>query len=365
MRHMQTLLLLLVCLALLASGYGSSETVNVRLLSVAEAEPAADTWDNFPPTPEMVKERLENLETMKSGSVSDKVMLFFDSGESSPYRDEAGRMPLFLRRAREDERFAQSLWDTLEGYAGGEYSTKIWEGEPTVGFPECVVLVDDADEPTKIASGVYIGHRLVLTAAHSFYEGFDTQVVHVGFGHSLSNLSERYIQGSAIIHESYSHDNDQNDMALIVLDYAPRTVQPVSLADSGLIDSLENASVSIVGFGLDHNCIAGVKQHAKVLTTTMDCDDDGTDLWNVYACYAHQEVVAAEAFNPDTCFGDSGGPMYSNDAKSRRVVGITSRGVNHNTHCGDGAIYVRADCIQQWLDKQTTQARVSALLNTP
>ncbi len=47
----------------------------------------------------------------------------------------------------------------------------------------------------------------------------------------------------------------------------------------------------------------------------------------------------------DSCFGDSGGPLYYTDAAGETfLVGVTSRGAEDSTHeCGDGGIYTRAD----------------------
>jgi secreted trypsin-like serine protease len=66
------------------------------------------------------------------------------------------------------------------------------------------------------------------------------------------------------------------------------------------------------------------------------------------------EFVAGGTGTADSCFGDSGGPVYFDTANGAVVVGAVSRGVdNASTPCGGGGIYVRTDKIVQWLETTT------------
>jgi secreted trypsin-like serine protease len=53
----------------------------------------------------------------------------------------------------------------------------------------------------------------------------------------------------------------------------------------------------------------------------------------------------------DSCFGDSGGPVYLDTDHGPIVVGAVSRGVdNSTTPCGGGGIYVRPDKVIEWIE---------------
>ena len=71
------------------------------------------------------------------------------------------------------------------------------------------------------------------------------------------------------------------------------------------------------------------------------------------------EFVAGGTGNADSCFGDSGGPVYLDTERGTVLVGAVSRGVdNSSTPCGGGGIYVRTDKISSWIE--STAARTIA-----
>jgi MYXO-CTERM domain-containing protein len=64
------------------------------------------------------------------------------------------------------------------------------------------------------------------------------------------------------------------------------------------------------------------------------------------------EFIAGGTGSADSCFGDSGGPVYLETSRGPIVIGAVSRGVNNSaTACGGGGIYVRTDKIAQWIDQ--------------
>src|SRR5205823_13940146 len=65
------------------------------------------------------------------------------------------------------------------------------------------------------------------------------------------------------------------------------------------------------------------------------------------------ELVAGGA-GTDSCFGDSGGPVYLDTPRGAVVIAAVSRGVdNAATPCGGGGIYVRTDKVVAWLEATT------------
>jgi uncharacterized protein (TIGR03382 family) len=61
--------------------------------------------------------------------------------------------------------------------------------------------------------------------------------------------------------------------------------------------------------------------------------------------------VAGGTGTADSCFGDSGGPVYLDTDRGPVLIGAVSRGVdNAATPCGGGGIYVRTDKIVTWIE---------------
>ncbi|MBN2530095.1 MAG: trypsin-like serine protease [Deltaproteobacteria bacterium] len=82
-------------------------------------------------------------------------------------------------------------------------------------------------------------------------------------------------------------------------------------------------------------------------------------------CIPETELVVTGTLGRDTCFGDSGGPLYELVGEKNwcgwRLVGILSRGVNSNrAACGSGGIYTRVDAIERWLDETVQMWRFTA-----
>jgi hypothetical protein len=58
----------------------------------------------------------------------------------------------------------------------------------------------------------------------------------------------------------------------------------------------------------------------------------------------------------DSCFGDSGGPVYidTKDGHGHALVGVVSRGLAlPAAACGNGGVYVRVDKIISWVQSIT------------
>src|SRR5690606_10537251 len=52
----------------------------------------------------------------------------------------------------------------------------------------------------------------------------------------------------------------------------------------------------------------------------------------------------------DSCFGDSGGPVYIDTAQGPALLGVVSRGVlAFGEPCAAGGVYVRADKVVSWI----------------
>jgi hypothetical protein len=107
----------------------------------------------------------------------------------------------------------------------------------------------------------------------------------------------------------------------------PREIATLGIADYG--------TATIQGYGVDEDGVSGILREA---TTYIE------------SFWAPNTLVTSPG--PDSCFGDSGGPIYQDGA----VVGIT-RSSNTLTHdpadaCGYGGRYTIVNGFREWLDSE-------------
>jgi secreted trypsin-like serine protease len=155
---------------------------------------------------------------------------------------------------------------------------------------------------------------------------------------------------------------DRLDLAILKLrtPVPLEVAAPVPVAGSSLISSAK--SYRIAGFGTtdptgDSRGTPVNKQHAEVFPATNDCRGkrNGMADASYYGCKSGSEIVAiggsgSGGVAPDTCSGDSGGPLLVTDrgdagdvsTSGFRLAGVTSRGILRSPQpCGYGGIYER------------------------
>jgi hypothetical protein len=239
-------------------------------------------------------------------------------------------------------------------------STRVYGGAPVAPgtFPDTVAITGNG----LICTGVVIGDRSVLTAAHCYCSGV-TDTVYFGDSVAHATNTVSVAEGTPMVACSPGMDLQKGDVAILQLK-ASLTIPPRAFASASIINAATTGSV--VGFGYGTNPVidpAGIKRMTDVPVVSVGCS--GTvpaSLGNVqdsdyYHCAAGQELVAgAPSLNRDTCKGDSGGPLYvlASDG-SLYLAATTSRatGTPGMRPCGDGGIYVRTDgAVLAWLQKQ-------------
>jgi secreted trypsin-like serine protease len=166
------------------------------------------------------------------------------------------------------------------------------------------------------------------------------------------------------------------DLALIRLaEDPPESAKRALLAHAARIDGAEK--LEAVGFGLTEADQLGLKHHVDVVIASTACAGSvragkvvvQDSAW--YGCAVTHELVAGRLAPfarekagpaPDTCNGDSGGPLFlaqpnSATSEMRTIAAITSRAVSRlglndgATECGDGGVYVRVDGLgRKWID---------------
>jgi hypothetical protein len=111
--------------------------------------------------------------------------------------------------------------------------------------------------------------------------------------------------------------------------------------------------VKVVGFGLTSADGTGDNtrlHHATVPIMDPTCTTDP-------ACapaIAPGGEFTAGGRGADSCFGDSGGPVYIYTAQGYALLGIVSRGLStFGEPCEGGGVYVRADKVVAWVQSVT------------
>lgn len=186
-------------------------------------------------------------------------------------------------------------------------------------------------------TGVLVAPSLVLTARHCL------PATRVLFGTTITAPQDLI----AVEHSEGAAD-DQLDAALLHL-AVPAAVAPARLS-LDRSDAPPRGIVRMVGFGTTDptgHVGFGRKRYADVSASGWGCE---LQRRRTLGCDPQRELVLFRAGRKDTCDGDSGGPIYTADGTTSRVLAITSRAIGVSSNrCGQGGIYLRIDALASWL----------------
>jgi secreted trypsin-like serine protease len=269
-----------------------------------------------------------------------------------------GRQRQFLKRIAEadpetldPQKLVASTRDLLEG------SLEVLGGERIVAatdpFRDCC-LVWDVNQPADYGSGVYLGGRTVISAAHVLDP---TRSYRVSL--PLTDEQTRTQTMIDVTQILFRKDDPRpsggkSDLALLSLASLPTGIPSPLVAQpadfQATITSTEG--VTICGFGQAWDP-PGLSERRGIKRSASDVevhpsppapspDSDFAAAFEFLAGGRSNGTVA------DTCFGDSGGPVYVVNANgSHTLLGITSRGIGNV--CGNGGIYTRIDAHRDWI----------------
>jgi len=215
----------------------------------------------------------------------------------------------------------------------------------------------------NLCTGVLLDKQTALTAAHCLDEADSFDQILVIFGDTIYTTDEnrRTTATQYGVHPDYclgeeGCDQDVFDFGYVVLDQPVMGIDPIPpLVDQEEWDELMTVDheVLLVGFGATRDVetddedepptplsMDEVGGKRSVTTVVSGLSDAGLEL------YAGDE-------GRDTCFGDSGGPVFAQLASGEwRLVGITSRGVSP---CGTGrGIYGVPYAALPWIRDETS-----------
>jgi secreted trypsin-like serine protease len=216
---------------------------------------------------------------------------------------------------------------------------------PRGRWPDAVaVLLQDG-----LCTGTLIAPDVVVTAGHCI-EAVPREVV-------IDSIDYRRAGGERIRvawARAYPDWYRRYDVGVIVLarpaQTSPRLITSACTAREHLVPG---EVVDVVGFGVATPDVSDTNtalRQASVAITDPTCTLDP-------ACEAsiapHGEFMAGGR-GADSCFGDSGGPVYAETDQGHALLGVVSRGLAlPAAPCGGGGVYVRIDKVTSWIQSVT------------
>lgn len=222
---------------------------------------------------------------------------------------------------------------------------------PAGTWPDAVAVLGAQGSCT----GTLIAPDVVLTAGHCA-EVNPTQIIANTTNYNAAGGITAQVKSIT----AYPSWETSYDVSVIVLAAPVQGVTPRLLGTGCTFQSFANgAQVHLVGFGLTDTAGQGdntTLHEAMAPVTDADCSGGNGCIPGV----APGGEFVAGGSGTDSCFGDSGGPVYLDTPRGPVVIGAVSRGLDSSpTPCGGGGIYVRTDKVADWL--KTTSGKTIAL----
>ncbi len=145
------------------------------------------------------------------------------------------------------------------------------------------------------------------------------------------------------------------DVGVLILEHDAET-EPRPIAQGCILEQYlyDGADVAIVGYGaIDFwgNQYTTELQEAYTTVVDHDCSDISS---GCYSAISPGGEIGAGGSGVDSCYGDSGGPLYLITERGNYLVGVTSRAFNNvQVPCRDGGIYARPDAALDWIEETT------------
>lgn len=258
-------------------------------------------------------------------------------------------LPLAMLLASSSAAVADS--QATQSVAGPEAGTSAIVGGETVPagrWPDTVAVLGTGGSCT----GTLIAPDLVLTAGHCANIN-PTRVI----ANTTDYAQSEGIRVNVTRTTAYPNWKTMYDVAVIELASPITGIEPRKLGTSCTFNASVKAKVQVhlVGFGATNT--DGTQANTQ-LKEAMTAVSDPTCSASGMGCNKNVapggEFIAGGTGTADSCFGDSGGPVYLDTPNGAVLIGAVSRGVDGaSTPCGGGGIYVRTDKIVEWIESTT------------
>jgi secreted trypsin-like serine protease len=203
-----------------------------------------------------------------------------------------------------------------------------------------------------MCSGTLVAQDVVLTAGHCIdirpYEVIVDTIDYAASG------GERI---AVTWSRAYPKWEQRYDVGVLMLAHRATVAKPRIVTSACTARALVDigTEVQIAGFGLA--TAAANDNNTRLREATVPIIDPTCSLDPACnpAISPHGEFMAG-GHGADSCFGDSGGPVYldTKDGHGHALVGVVSRGLAlPAAPCGNGGVYVRVDKVISWIQSVT------------
>ena len=143
------------------------------------------------------------------------------------------------------------------------------------------------------------------------------------------------------------------DIAVIVLAAPIEGVTPRAVGTScSYTGFADETMVHLVGFGLTAADGTGNNTSLReAMAPVLDADCSGGNGCRAGASPSGEFVAGGDG--ADSCFGDSGGPVYLDTPRGPVAIASVSRGLDGSALPCGGGIYVRTDKVIAWIEETT------------
>jgi hypothetical protein len=244
--------------------------------------------------------------------------------------------------------------------AGTRPQPRIVNGVETFDYPSVGALLYTNYEGTGLTpdcTATLVGCQTVLTAAHCvcFYPGtpdnpelvpmMGQQCITLGVAEairprlvfSLPDAGEFHV--AAVSVHPRPRKRVGGDLALLLLDRPVTGIVPAAI--NFVAKPAFGTPGVIVGFGASSAVGgalnaegAGIKRTGRIVT--HECGISGAQN-DTQVCWGFDEPVGPPGEDSDTCYGDSGGPLFVNAGEGLVLAGVTSSGSNDDCAPSDDA----------------------------
>ena len=215
---------------------------------------------------------------------------------------------------------------------------------PAGKWPDAVAVVGAQGSCT----GTLVAPDIVITAGHCADAGL-TQVI----ANTTNYNNAGGVRSQIASITAYPNWETTYDIAVIKLATPITTVTPRAVGAECTFQSFQNQmSVHLVGFGLTDTAGEGNNTSLREATAPVTDATCANAAMGCQAGAAPAGEFIAGGGGTDSCFGDSGGPVYLDTPRGTMVIAAVSRGLDGSaTPCGGGGIYVRTDKVLQWIEQ--------------
>ena len=210
--------------------------------------------------------------------------------------------------------------------------------------PWQVALVDSEGQ---FCGGSLIDERVVLTAAHCVVGMSESDIqVRAGVSDLTSGQGQTRSVTTVVEHANYA-ETGPADIAMLVLDRPFDRSSDIAVIPTATADEVARATTArVTGWGSTSETAEDTPP--VLLSADVPIVDDQTCSTELGS--DPDDELCAGGTGPDSCYGDSGGPLTIDTARGRVLAGVVSWG----EECGGSApgVYAEVPTFNSWIEER-------------